>query len=65
MQRKLVAIATIIGAFAAAAPAAATQTDLGRTDNPPAPSCPGPPCLAVSRTTGFQAKIGDIRSPMI
>jgi hypothetical protein len=65
MQRQLVAIATIIGAFAAAAPAAATQTDIGKTDNPPGPSCPSSPCLAVSRTTGFQAKIGDTRSPMV
>ena len=27
----------------------------------PAPSCPGSPCFAVSRTTGYQAKVGTNR----
>jgi hypothetical protein len=29
------------------------------------PSCPGSPCLAVSRTTGYQAKIGPQRGPFV
>ncbi len=29
------------------------------------PSCPGTPCLAVSRTTGYQAKVGSTRSPFV
>jgi hypothetical protein len=29
------------------------------------PSCPGSPCLAVSRTTGFQVKVGNTHSPLI
>ena len=65
MQKTLVAIATIFAAFFAATPAFATETVIGQTENPPAPSCPGSPCLAVSRTTGFQAKIGDIKDPMV
>jgi hypothetical protein len=65
MHRVLVAIATIFAVLATAAPAWATLTEIGHTDNPPAPSCPGSPCLAVSRTTGFQAKIGDNRTPLI
>ena len=28
------------------------------------PSCPGSPCLAVSRTTGFQVKVGNVHNPM-
>ncbi len=31
---------------------------LPATTPPTAPSCPGNPCLAVSRTTGFQVKVG-------
>ena len=65
MLRKLVAIVTFVGALAVAGPAYATTTEIGHTDNPPAPSCPGSPCLAVSKTSGFQAKIGDTKSPMV
>ena len=40
----------------------ATLTEVGvipPTTNPETvPSCPGSPCLAVSRTTGFQVKVG-------
>jgi hypothetical protein len=31
---------------------------------PTAPSCPGTPCLAVSRTTGFQVKVSSTHNPM-
>jgi hypothetical protein len=64
MLSKLVAIATFIVAFAAASPAYATLTEIGHQDNPPAPTCPGSTCIAISRTTGFQAKVGDTRNPM-
>ena len=47
----------------------ATLTELGSTPTSttaPAmpPSCPNNPCLAVSRTTGFQAKVGTLRAPL-
>jgi len=29
------------------------------------PSCPGTPCLAVSRTTGYQAKVGTVPAPFV
>jgi len=29
------------------------------------PSCPGTPCLAVSRTTGYQAKVGTVDAPFV
>jgi hypothetical protein len=32
---------------------------------PTPPSCPGTPCLAVSRTTGFQVKVGTTHNPMV
>jgi hypothetical protein len=30
-----------------------------------APSCPGPPCLAVTHTTGFQVKVGTTHSSLV
>jgi hypothetical protein len=39
----------------------ATLAEVGvipETTPPTTPSCPGSPCLAVSRTTGFQVKVG-------
>jgi hypothetical protein len=45
----------------------ATLTEVGvipPTVNPETvPSCPGSPCLAVSRTTGFQVKVGTAHNP--
>ena len=45
----------------------ATLTEVGvipPTTNPETvPSCPGSPCLAVSRTTGFQVKVGTAHNP--
>jgi len=43
----------------AAAPATLTEVGvIGATTPATVPSCPGTPCLAVSRTTGFQVKVG-------
>lgn len=36
--------------------------EIPQTTPPSTPSCPGSPCLAVSRTTGFQVKVGTTRS---
>jgi hypothetical protein len=57
--RPLIAAATFAVALAPAAPAAAKIVEVGRTDA--APACPATPCLAVSRTTGYQVKVGDER----
>ena len=46
-----------------AAPASAKVVEVGRTDA--APACPASPCLAVSRTTGYQIKVGDERGSFI
>lgn len=51
------------GALALAVPAVAPATlsevgVIGTTTPATVPSCPGSPCLAVSRTTGFQVKVG-------
>jgi hypothetical protein len=37
---------------------------LGETTPATVPSCPSPTCLAVSRTTGFQIKVGSTRNPL-
>ena len=46
----------------------ATLTEVGvlpPTPNPETvPSCPGCPCLAVSRTTGFQVKVNTTHNPL-
>lgn len=57
----------LLGAAAAlillpAAAADARIVELGQTAQAPKPSCPGKPCLAVSRTTGYQAKVGADRN---
>ena len=44
-----------------AAPAAARIVEIGKTATEQAPSCPSNPCQAVSRTTGYQAKVGPDR----
>ena len=60
---KRISLALIVtAAFALALPALAPATltevgVIGETTPATAPSCPGTPCLAVSRTTGFQVKV--------
>src|SRR2546421_2035883 len=49
----------------AAAPATLSEVGvIGATTPATVPSCPASPCLAVSRTTGFQVKVGKVRSPL-
>ncbi len=63
---KLLARCAVLGALAGAALIPATASakiiELGQTDEALTPSCPGTTaqkCLAVSRTTGYQVKVGD------
>ena len=61
----LVAVAgAACAALALPAYASAEIIEIGKVDPPPTPSCPTRPCLAVSRTTGYQAKIGPTRGVM-
>jgi hypothetical protein len=49
----------------AAAPAKLTEVGvIGSTNPATVASCPASPCLAVSRTTGFQVKVGSVHNPM-
>jgi hypothetical protein len=60
----------VIGLLAGAAAlglvsgAGAAITEIGTTTDTTPPSCPGTPCLAVSQTTGYQAKIGAQKAPV-
>jgi hypothetical protein len=58
-HRTLVAALALAAAAAGAAPASARIVEVGRTDA--AAACPATPCLALSRTTGYQVKVGDQR----
>jgi hypothetical protein len=51
------ALATLLATVVAPAAAPARIIELGVTEQAPVPSCPDDPCLAVSRTTGYQGKI--------
>jgi hypothetical protein len=44
--------------------ASAEIIEVGKLDPAATPSCPSRPCLAVSRTTGFQTKVGATRGLM-
>lgn len=61
----LLAVALLGLALPAAAPAKLTEVGvIGETNPATVPSCPSPHCLAVSRTTGFQVKVGTARNPL-
>ena len=44
-----------------AAPASARIIEVGQSAAPARRACPGDPCFALSRTTGYQAKVGETR----
>ncbi len=70
MKRALITIVTSLAALLLLpALSLGTLSELGvlqsSTTTPVTPpSCPANPCLAVSRTTGFQAKVGTMKAPL-
>jgi len=60
----LTLLAAVAFATLAAAPSGAKIIEIGSATAPGAPSCPSNPCQAVSRTTGYQAKVGAQRQVM-
>src|SRR2546423_15078531 len=66
MKRPLVGIVTALSA-ALLIPAAASAklAEIGSPTVQGKPSCPANPCLAVSRTTGFQVQGGRVRNPYL
>lgn len=41
------------------------MSEIGRSTDDAKPTCPSRPCFAVSRTTGYQAKLGPRRGPNV
>lgn len=61
MKKTLAALGAWAATLVLPAAASATITEVGKTDVSATPSCPTGPCQAVSRTTGYQAKVGTTR----
>jgi len=66
MRRQTSLLTAALAGAALALPAAASADvmEIGKADPPATASCPTRPCLAVSRTTGYQAKVGATRGVM-
>src|SRR4051794_41919030 len=62
-HRPFIGFAALVAVLVTAAPASAKIVEVGRTDA--APACPATPCLAVSRTTGYQIKVADERGSFV
>lgn len=63
--RPILAFVAVGGALALPASANASIIDIGAVSGAmPAPSCPTSPCLAITRTAGYQAKVGTKRGLM-
>src|SRR5262245_66535207 len=60
MRTSTLTAVAVLFVLAFAGPASAKIVEIGRTDA--APACPDSPCLAVSRTTGYQVKVADERT---
>ncbi|MEY2535843.1 MAG: hypothetical protein QOF29_3753 [bacterium] len=64
LRSTLIALVVAGAALAGPAAAGAEVVEIGTAQPPATPSCPARPCLAVSRTTGYQAKVGTARGVM-
>jgi hypothetical protein len=58
----LVAAGVALACAVAPAAASARIVEVGQAPTEAVPTCPASPCLAVSRTTGYQAKVVDSRA---
>src|SRR4051794_33960788 len=66
MKHTPVAIVTIlVAALLGPAAASAKLTEIGSPTVQGKPSCPTNPCLAVSRTTGYQVQRGRVKTPSL
>ncbi len=64
-HRALIAACVALACAIAPAAASARIVEVGQAATEAAPSCPANPCLAVSRTTGYQAKVVDSRETYV
>ena len=65
LRLRTIVAGAVLAALLCAAPASARIIEVGSAGAAAAPTCPSSPCLAVSRTTGYQAKVVDSRSVYI
>ena len=63
--RLIAAAGALLVALVCATPASARIIEIGADAAEATPTCPSSPCLAVSRTTGYQAKVVDSREAYI
>jgi hypothetical protein len=64
-RHALLACTAVLGWLLVASPASARIIEVGQSATPATPTCPANPCLAVSRTTGYQAKVVDSRDVFV
>jgi hypothetical protein len=64
-RRSTIAAAAALVTLACASPASARLIEIGATPTAATPTCPSSPCLAVSRTTGYQTKVVDDRNAFV
>jgi hypothetical protein len=62
LTRALIAACVAFTCAAVPATASARIVEVGQAATEAVPTCPANPCLAVSRTTGYQAKVVDSRA---
>ena len=65
LRLRIIVAGAVLAALTCAAPASARIIEVGSAPPDATPTCPSSPCLAVSRTTGYQAKVVDSRSVFI
>lgn len=65
LRKTLIAAAAALAALVTAAPASARIIEVGAAAQEAKPTCPSSPCLAVSRTTGYQASVAGDRSAYV
>lgn len=67
MKKLTTALAALLVVLLVPTDASAKVVEVGRASDAeelPQPSCPNSPCFAISRTTGYQAKVGTNRGLM-
>ena len=62
LRALIVAACATLACLAAPTAATAKIVEVGQAPTEAVPTCPASPCLAVSRTTGYQAKVVDSRA---
>ncbi len=67
MRNRFLLLTTILSAAALLVPAVASAKiiEVGKIEAGSKPGCPTTPCYAISRTTGYQTRVGTNRSPMV